>query len=357
MDNERQEVNERQMILKMLEAGKITAAEAAELLKALAGGERRGHGIHVHDAPRHGVRGPDWHEFHGPRHVGRAMRGFFRDIADTVRAEVEGLPHWWPGNYHEFEDEVRGDFGAGTAEARVSVYTANGSVVVRDWEEPGWKVRLTKRVRAGDRAAAEARAKSMGRVTGGNGALEVEGERGWTGLASMAVEVFLPRGRQYQARVRTANGGVSVGALDFSVMEARTANGRIKLDGATGDILDLETCNGGVEARCGARRLDATTRNGSLGLEVMPGRPGDYRLRSLNGAIVARLPAGPDVAYDVEGETMLGHVDVNLPDVETARDERGVVRRHVRAHSRGGDAANKFVVRAHTNSGSVEFRA
>jgi len=360
------DLNERQMVLKMLEEGKITAAEAADLLKALGGGAGEGgrgdkeRGDEGRDARRERrrhhdrVRG-DWP---GPTpHPGHALRGFFRDFADSVRVEMEGFPLWWPGNSFEFQDEVQGEFGAGLGEARVTVNAANGPVTLRDWDGPGWKVHLVKRVRGADRAAAEERAKALGHVASSDGSLEVEGDRGWTGMASLAVELLLPRQVVYQARLRTANGGIEITGLKFGSVEAETANGRIRLDRVTGDTVTLETSNGGIGAHCGARRLEATTRNGGLNLEVLPGHPGDYRLTSLNGGITARLPAGPGVAYDVEGKTMVGHVDVNLPDVESEREDRRLVGRHVRARSRSGAGRDKITVSARTSSGSVEFIA
>ncbi|MCL6451306.1 MAG: hypothetical protein K6T75_08450 [Acetobacteraceae bacterium] len=309
---------ERLMVLRMLEAGKITAAEAAELLKALGHAGR--------PAPPHWPPGEAWEMhrggFHRPR-LGRGIKALVREVVDFLPFDVGPLVGPFEGRSYRFQEAVEGAFAPGAGTIRLDV-KGGRALVLRAWDQPGFKVLLNRRAFGEDEEDARRNAAELGGVRYGKDFLEIDAGRSLWGR--MAVEAWLPASFTYDAQVRSRNGRVEVEGLSFGRLEAGTHNGRVRLDGCRACSADAFATNGSIWARVSAERFSAMAGNGSVMLEPGTDRSGEYRVRSHNGSIEVLLRPGPGVGYRVEAQTSLGRVRCeDLPDLEVERQRTGVV--------------------------------
>ena len=122
--------------------------------------------------------------------------------------------------------------------------------------------------------------------------LEATGsEFGEDGGWSVSYRIHTPRHADLD--LRTHNGGVSIrdvsGELRFEVR-----NGGVDLDGVGGDVQG-STVNGGVSVKLAGdswdgERLDASTRNGGVDLQVPPGYNAELTTGTVNGRVRLDFP-------------------------------------------------------------------
>lgn len=129
-------------------------------------------------------------------------------------------------------------------------------------------------------------------------------------------------------------------------------NGRIEVAGVSGNV-EVSTVNGTIETRGLRGGCDLNTVNGKLDAEFASVRHGaDIRLNTVNGTVVVRLPAKPDV--DIKASTTTGHIsnEFGLQD----RDDSGhnsFVRIGDRLHGKLGEGSAS--VRLNTVNGSIKI--
>lgn len=197
---------------------------------------------------------------------------------------------------------------------QVIVENVNGAVVVESWNRDEVRVRVTKKVRAGNEvAAAEAMERLKVRVEASPERLRVS-----TGHRDLD-QGFLDwlRGRAINASVSyhvTVPRGVR--------LVAETVNGGITLSGVDGDIV-AETTNGGIEVRDARGQVEAATTNGSIDVAMTSVAAGaDLGFSTTNGRVTVALPG--DVRADLRLRTTNGGIDVDLPVEVTHKSRRSL---------------------------------
>lgn len=338
---------ERYLILKMLEEGKISAEEATALLEALeessgraaedGSGRDEGHdptGERVRRW-RHGPR-LDLDELH--RSIEKARREAM-DFGDEVSRQVQDAMDIWREEWrrggsrpfrhftrnmgdvfqvpfgrekHEevFDEEV--DFGP---EGFVRLASLSGEVVVHGWEESRVKVHAVKRVWA--RTADEARERSGDyriRVQREGNELDIRAELaddapGWLpARCTIDYEVWVPEA--CGVGVSLTNGDLNVSGIIGGV-ELRSTNGDIVARGL-GGRLSVYSTNGDIQlldTRAG--ELVVKTVNGDLDIDLAGLGAGDHDASTVHGDIGLRLPT--DLTLDLRASTMHGDVDLAVP--------------------------------------------
>jgi len=315
---------ERMHILRMLEEGKITAEQAAALLEALgdegsrpAGGarEQASQGAKASSAARElGAKGQElaaqirdairaamrsvphvadelrenWHEV---RHdIQQALRDIKREIKEELGrgplVDMSGLSELfqnlrgvtrWPAR--ESEEVLTGEL---TGEApRVRLVTKNGSISMRGWEQPGYKVVLKKRVYVEDEDEAEELARSAVAASASGDKLEVLVRE--SSKISVSIEAWLPKERGIVAEAMSQNGAVTLEGMTLLEGSLSTTNGAVRVKEASARRLDLSTVNGAVSVDgAAAEKLEASTTNGGV---VWSGAAREASLKSVNGSI------------------------------------------------------------------------
>ncbi|MDB4894027.1 MAG: hypothetical protein JWN15_289 [Firmicutes bacterium] len=361
---------ERLMILQMVADKKITASEAAELLKALDGGRpddgvarvaaagTTGPGPVAEPAavtqpqpPGPGAVLPPPADA-GPHRVtnfGGGLGSFIEDVVERVTSAVAGVVE----PPHEFTSVFSGKFAASDIPLRI--ITGNGRVEVRTWDQPGYQALVLVKARGNTEAEARNRARDAFTVKANEQGFELEARRMEFGDLAVHVTLNVPIDRRYRVEARTGNGHVDLEGLSLSDGRIHTGNGRVTCRGGQSDDLTIRSGNGSVEVETDSANLKAETGNGSLDITPTGARPQSLRLSSGMGSVrISSRRMGPGAGFKVEAHTGMGGVSVGLPDLLYDRDSRTLANKHVIARTANFEqAAVPVTIVAHTGMGSV----
>ena len=381
---------ERRLILRMLEAGRITPEQAVELLKALqaaaapgegagapgagAGqpGAGAGPGEPAAEAPQRGGDFMGWVESTVSRmgeladelgeRVSRALSSppvqerltemserleeLGRTLADRMsRAFGQLSRSAYPE--HAVPRELTGAFAEGALPA-VELAAADGSirVVALPASELGgpraWRLRLEPRVRARSREEAEREAAERVQVDQGPARLTVRADDAdgrWGPVPSVDMELALPVGMAVALQASTANGTIRVQGLSADSVEVRSTNGRLDLADVSARRVRAASTNGAVLLeRVRAGLVEARSTNGSVTGVVAAD---ELAASSVNGSVTVRplADAGEAAAHRrVEASAVNGSTRVVLPAEIAQAAARGELGLYVEASAGWGEA-------------------
>ena len=355
---------ERMAILKMLEEGKITAAEAEALLNALAAGDgsEKGGSKDFFEALGEGVsqglkavRQLDVEKvFSAAREaasetVESVQRSESRRRISEVVDEVSGIVSDFAGTGGKIEvREERDLILDGACITRIRVETTNGNIELSGADGEQVEVRALLKVRAADEATAQKLA----------GQIEVEVEQVEDEIQVHRKFPKPPRGVRvevgYQVRcparlqvgVHTLNGKISIHGAGAGV-EATTSNGDIQLQGGRGWV-HTRAKNGKIRAQVDELQGEGefASLNGKVEVKINAGQA-PVEAKTLNGSIELCLPA--DFDGQLDARTANGQVvsEFPLPVVEKSK------KNHLQGPlGRGGQSR----VQMHTMYGGIALR-
>jgi len=343
--------NERMLILQMVAEKKITVAEGVELLKALEPKKSQ---------PRH-----DGHEAPAapgmPAAPGATWQPPRVDLPEDFGSKIGSLVESIIGNFgfgfgdgYRFEETFEGSFGDVAGPVAVDFATHNGRISVEGWDQPGYMVKLIKRVRAPSEQEANARADQIASVIREPAALSVRMQGSFPNLG-MAIIAYLPKDRIYSFKLNATNGRIEATGLKGTVVEARTANGVVKLDAVGAERVEARTSNGKVLLRTSATDVTAHSSNGKI-IVIPEDTMGDarYDLSTSNGSIRVKSSPPDGARFEFDLRTTHGEVRLQAPDLVYEVNEKHHGMRRVKARSGGFEqAAKKISVSAHTSNGSI----
>jgi hypothetical protein len=368
-------LEERKMILEMLAEKKITAEQAAELLRALgtgaavpAGEDEQPGGPEAPVPPEAPTppAGPASSELgaadsveerqHGHTgHIGHAHgRSILEDFLSQLNVDWSSLPFMFGGEAYRFEEEQHGEFAPGQDRVNLDLEAANGRVEVLGWDRPGWRVFLRKKVRAASEAQARERAVEIARLEASpSGLFFRERTAGWNN-AGVSAEVWVPRGREYDVRAHSSNGRVVVEDLNCGQLVAETANGKVSVRGVRARSAELSTTNGSIVFAGAARPVSCRTANGSVTFCPLSGTDGTAELHTGNGSIRIWLAEESETGYAIQAQSGFGGLTVDLPRFEVRYEEKQFGRKSLRGETAGfASKAHKWSIGAKTTNGSV----
>ena len=335
------EVSEHRRVLKMLEEGTITAAEADKLLKAL-GSE------------------PGLSEAGAPGQTESAdLSGLVEGALSSLKSA--GLFGW--GSAHSFEREVTGTFSPGAVEDQGWVdlrgAARNGRIEVSGWDSEEYRVVIRTKVRGGDREQAREVAERFCQVEQGDAVLTVDG-RG-TDMppnSSVSLDVFLPEKYRYNVDLLTSNGRIEIDHLRCKDLVAASSNGRVACQKIEAEDVELETSNGRIEVGGVSGSVRAHTSNGRI--RLAPARvetSSEYDMVTSNGKILLEYDPGREVGVDFEARTSNGKIKVGWDDVQYEIDNvRGKRRTHVKGKTAEFDSKPvKLKVNLKTSNGAISI--
>jgi len=340
---------ERKMILEMLSDKKITADEAAELLRVLGGPE---------PASDTGPARPAASQTE-PRSSGEPGRGAGRSILEDFLGKLDinwgNLPFAFGGESYRYDEEHKGDF-APDKDVVLDLLARNGRVEVFGTDETGWRVVIRKKIRAQDEARARQIAAEIASFTAGPDKLTFEEHTIAGANSGVSIEVYVPKDAVREIRARSSNGRVIVENLECAELHGKTANGKVAVQGVSARSADLATTNGGITFEGACDELECSTANGQINLCPQP--VGDMRclLHTSNGSIRVRVPHRQDVGYRIDARTGHGSLQVGLAGFDVSHEEKQFGRRRLRGQSAGyDDKAIKVDLKARTTNGSIKF--
>jgi hypothetical protein len=350
--------DEKMMILQMVQTGKISATEGAELLRAL-GAPRSA--VTESEAPPIDIRtcpdNPD------AEPVGRRVRAsgggthapdFLANLDLSWLAGMFG----GGGDVFKFEETYEGEFEAGAAEITLNLRAHNGRIELKTWDRPGYRIILTRRARGRDEEEARERSRQLGEIAIGSTTVTLRAEEAPLSNTGISMEAWLPGDRKYQVSATSANGRVQAFGLLCGQCVLKTANGRIVAEGVQAERIDADTANGRIDLKAVAPNIRCSTSNGSVHLDATgeiaaETFEGKYECRTSNGSIKVRLPDG-QVAGAVEARTSVGSITAELPDFQYEVREKDFTRRYIKGHTAGYDTASRRIaITATTANGSI----
>lgn len=361
-------MEERKMVLKMIEDGKITAEEGIKLLEAMD----------KNDPASNGEKGSTtdlskkvkWEE--GESYRKRARQGA-ASTANLFTSFVE--------NTIQKIKDVDLDFNFGSAvdidhifqhrdvsPVSLDLSLENGSIIVKPWDETDVRVECqvkVYRVKDSDEARNVFLQESNFKVDDSKLLFHTKSK-------SMKVQatVYVPRASFKHIKLYTFNGQITGeqidvdtldvnalnGALTFSNIKANkvmaeTVNGAIEYRNTNIDLLDAKTINGGIKVAGRIQDIDAETVNGSITYEIDELEESGYvDLKATTGTIHLLVPK----KLRIEGKlkTNVGSFAVNLNDFEVLEEKKEFVQKSL-SFIGNQHSSPRLKMNILTNTGSI----
>lgn len=381
---------ERRMILKMVEEGKITGEEAAALLEAL---DEHGEKVVISPGEASGPaakderpdqdESADWKKgakafaFHRGEEgldegafeeIGRRAEHFSERVSKAAEELGERLGRLGeelgervpntiicglgdvfslaPG--HHLEESVDGTFGDGPVE--IELRNANGSMSISGWDNEGYRLVLSETVRGRSEEEARRRVSQAVRLQRDPQSLRFEaaGEH----ALNVRLQLMLPRTGRYRINVKSSNGNIIISNIDIDEARLGTANGRIQLDGVSGNRLEMGSTNGRIEGSVHAGDLSAKTTNGRVELELQ-GRPGGrYHIKTINGRIELAVPE--NWPCDLDAANNFGSLQTDMNGLTYRERVVGTEHPRMKASRPGQGETSELMLRS--TCGSIRVR-
>lgn len=362
---------ERRMILRMLEEGKLTAAEAEALLAALGDGSA--------EAKREVGEEPWSHlEIMGAgiaSVVAEAAERFSRSLEHTLGEGLAKLPRLVVSSseaHPEHTQVVRGPVGPGQV-LPVSLSNVNGPIRVQGWSEDCYQLTVVQRMRGRSRDALDSH---LYEVDWEDNAVKDEFRLNVPdfGDRSVSLHLMVPQSRMYEVRLTSHNGSLRVENLQATTLTLETVNGSMGLrsvtarsiqgrgengscamEGVEAESIRHELGNGSFRISAGAREMVLTTTNGSINarLAAVTGCA-EHRLRTSHGSVRVSLPRQGDLGVELDLETSIGRVSTDLEDLEIIEHKRSGGGTALKARTAGNEAsAHQLRLEASSVTGSI----
>lgn len=157
----------------------------------------------------------------------------------------------------------------------------------------------------------------------------------------------------------TSNGKITLDNCQSSSIRAITSNGNVISADTSAAYADYNTANGKIEIEsCKFDRLEAKTSNGSIvldGIGKMNSPEGNYSLSTSNGKIVIELDETDALGCMIDASTSLGSITVDLPQLSYFIDKKNFsMQSMAQVKSSNFDSVNdKIFINAHTSNSSI----
>lgn len=284
---------EKMVVLKMLEEGKITAEEAAKLLDALEGSRSP-----YEKGYRKGDLQEKWKEkikkmdiLSGiSEEVEKGLEEIDKKVEKIVQKDwgssvVEKILNFFVDvGSQKFEKEF--EFKNVGENTSLDVKVSNGKVTVEGWEEDHIYVDV--------KCTAKSKGDGEIYVNYNEGLLEVKES---TEVRSSEIEIYLPFIKYKDIRLEVVNGRIVIEDIESKNLVLETVNGIIVLENVAFEVGEFSTVNGRIS------------------LEDLKVNPGNSMLKAevTNGVINIEL-GGEDIEVSYELEATAGKCNVDLTE-------------------------------------------
>ncbi|SFL83485.1 DUF4097 family beta strand repeat-containing protein [Salibacterium qingdaonense] len=390
---------ERKLILKMVEDGKISPEDGTKLLKAMNSddGEKQ---MQENSSP---VSGPDsggagqekekteastetslptraagsrqdrrsgwdteWDREKQKDHAGAATG--FSDFIDSAVRKIKELDLDF--NFGPYQ-EVHHIFQHKNMEqTSLDISLENGSLEWKPWDEADVKLECDVKVYK-SRTQEEARQEFLKETV-----FEVDDThlRFYTRTKAMKVDavMYVPR-RTYESlhlytfnghlrgedvkvnsfSAKAVNGSLTIEQPDTMKCHLETVNGPVKVTGGRVDVGDVKTMNGTIELNSNIRDLEAESVNGTI--DALMGVTQDARaaLSATTGSIFVTVP--PEIRTEGHLRTNVGNYNYSLSDMEIHEEKKDFIQKSLRFTS-NMEASPRLRLNAQTKTGSISLK-
>ncbi|KHF41263.1 DUF4097 family beta strand repeat-containing protein [Halalkalibacter okhensis] len=362
-------MEERKMVLKMIEDGKITAEEGVKLLEAMDKGDS-GTSTKQEASPREVSTKVNWDEGdqyrQRARHAANSTASMFTSFIESTIQKIKDVDLDF-----NFGSSVEVDHifqHRDIAPKSVDVALENGSITFKPWDESDVRVECKAkvyRVKDSDEARRVFLQESSFRVDERKLLFHTK-----TKSIKVQTTVYVPKDTFDHIKLYTFNGkieGASFetdtldvnainGPLKFSTIKskkvmAETVNGAIDYNQVEIDVFDAKTIHGGITLAGKVQDFDAETVNGSITYELDQLVESGYAdLKATTGSIHLFIPK----ENRIEGKlkTNVGGFTIDMDDYETLEEKKEFAQKSLNFIG-NQHSSPRVKVNALTNTGSV----
>ena len=366
-------MEERKMILKMIEDGKVTPEEGLKLLEAIERGNQ-------HTSPE------DKAAYSGDTSLSTEVK--WQEGEEYQKRNRQQSSSFSSSKFTGFIEsafqkikEFDLDFNFGSAveidhifqhrdvtPQLLDISLENGSIIFEPWDEPDVRIECKAKVyRVKD--SEEARRFFLQEST-----FRVDERKllFHTKVKSMKVQatIYVPRTKFTLVKLYTFNGQIKGNQITVDTLDMNTLNGSLSFDSVTAkkvmaetvngtitcedlhvDLFDAKTVNGGITLSGKVQDVDAETINGTITYKLVALEESGYvDLKAMTGSVHLSVPKN----LRVEGKlkTNVGGFTVDLNDYEIVEEKKEFAQKSL-SFIGNQEASPRVKVNAQTNTGSV----
>ena len=394
---------EKMMILKMLQEGKINSEEAAKLLEALDGARKQaseGTSYRQQQRPQTNYndeiakvreRINEWKRDFSKnysqkdfdrmvddfsvkaenigKNVANATFGIVDKIADFVGSVVDTGSFSIFGGYAAVEKNFEAEAQEGMD---LELEGANGQIVVKKHQESNIIIKSTVR-------SPQNNAEDLLLFSSTPGAVSLKPAKTEGLPVSVSYEVFVPTVKFNKIRLETKNGKIVLEDTSAKEFECITKNSAIDLMGITGEKVTVDTKNAKISLNYViGREITLNTKNALIDLknlktEKLGAFTGNGRilvenvhnyenspeiamdLRTRNGGIKTNMNDMENRAYRIKAHTTNGGINLLVPGLLYRNDPQTNTAKNAEAETEGfNEAPSKVNIYAETTNGYIE---
>jgi DUF4097 and DUF4098 domain-containing protein YvlB len=355
---------ERKMILKMIEDGKITADEGVALLKQLGETENNEPKQEQNTYLSNDVDWENGHDYRGKYNQPSFTNRFTDFIEQAVQKIKEFDLDLNFGNSVEI-DHIFQHHSSNIL--RLDIAVENGSVHFVPWDEDD--VRIECKVKVYREKDVETARKHFLDEVSFNVIDDKLSFKSREKSLKINATFYIPRQNYEEVKLYTFNGHLNGDVIEARELEAKTVNGRITLDKLTSGKTTLETVNGSITVnKLNTEKVEAKTVHGTVHLTVAGGvadietlngtikyiltekvKAKAY-LKTTTGSIEMTVPE--DMKTEGEFKTVVGGFTCDLPQMQILDEKKDIVNKYVTFVSNRG-LEPVFYVEAEARTGSI----
>lgn len=372
---------ERLLILKMVEEGKITAQEAAALLEALGDSDPKGSRDQESGRRRLEKQGDEF-----AQKVEQAAERFSKSLESKLEGGLAEklsnlprilakLPFLAVHEAHEFSQEFSGSFQRDIEMIPVKLSTVCGHIEVEAWDQEHYKLIVTQKIRGDERDAARKKQVPIALAETAEDMTELVVETLSYSDVTLSYHLYLPCERTFDlqlmtnngrldvanlnmniAKVMTTNGSIRVRRVRANTLEVSSSNGSCKLEEVESKVIRQRTGNGSLDVIGSAEQIECVSTNGSIKvrLSTFAYPTCTMSLSTTNGSIKCALPAGNDLGVAVDAVTAVGKVQVDMGKFSYSVNEKRTGTHRISGTANGVSEEEATIkIQAKTSSGSI----
>lgn len=369
-------MEERKMILQMIEEGKITAEEGLALLEALEKADRKENDSgsahqQKEQTEQFNKLKEDLHDA-TERIIGSANKGASKlvDLFGKAMQKLQNIDVDFDFDFSFGGVKVKETYEINPFEVKDLYFsTSNGSIRCKSWEKGFAQIDVTAQVtKAKDEE--EAREKLLKNIEQRKGneqySFFLKEKKGMR----VSLEIYLPN-RMYEALrletnngsvrlqgleiekvvIETSNGSIRIHDLQGEYVEGKTSNGRIQYQDVHVQKSELKTSNGSIHALGRLQTLQCETTNGSIRIEQGQVQQSDISAITSNGTVRIIYPQEISGVYG-ELKTKHGQLICSLPHTKVL-ENIGQVNQKSLSFEQGEE--KRHHVKAVSNTGSIHI--
>ena len=279
----------------------------------------------------------------------------FTDFASGI--DVSSMGEYCAQETRPISGDLTGD------KLQIKVVNTNGRIGVNTWTKNEYLIDITLKARGDNNREAQANLEKLTvdftesmEASGGmdlqNLNLVLRAPEGKWHLYTVEIILTLPVDKVHMLDLKTTNGELDLPGLTAETIILSSTNGEIKFDDIIANSIMADTTNGRITGMMDAVSAIIDTTNGEIDLNLPCTQSGEYTMDTTNGKIELQIPKTGDIGFDLDLDTSMSGIDVDLPDLDyTTNEDKRVI-----AKTSGYLAkAVQIIILADTTNGNIEI--